>query len=99
MRNYREHLILSGTPIKDALVQLTKLGSDIILFVVDENDILLGSITDGDIRRGLIKGILIEEKVDSLVRETPKYIIKGEIDIKKINNYDKWELLLLRFPI
>ena len=63
MRNYREHLILSGTPIKDALVQLTKLGSDIILFVVDENDILLGSITDGDIRRGLIKGILIEANI------------------------------------
>ena len=87
MRNYREHLILSGTPIKDALVQLTKLGSDIILFVVDKNDILLGSITDGDIRRGLIKGILIEEKVDLLVRETPKYFIKGDVDIKKMIDY------------
>jgi len=87
MRNYRDHLILSGTPIKDALVQLTKLGSDIILFVVDEYDTLLGSITDGDVRRGLIKGISIEEKVDCLVRDTPKYILKGEIDIKKIIDY------------
>jgi dTDP-glucose pyrophosphorylase len=87
MRNYRDHLILSGTSIKDALVQLTKLGSDIILFVVDEYDILLGSITDGDVRRGLIKGISIEQKVDSLVRDTPKYILKGEIDIKKIIDY------------
>jgi len=87
MRNYRDHLILSGTPIKDALVQLTKLGSDIILFVVDEYDTLLGSITDGDVRRGLIKGISIEEKVDCLVSDTPKYILKGEIDIKKIIDY------------
>jgi dTDP-glucose pyrophosphorylase len=87
MRNYRDHLILSGTPIKDALVQLTILGSDIILFVVDEYDTLLGSITDGDVRRGLIKGISIEEKVDCLVRDTPKYILKGEIDIKKIIDY------------
>ncbi len=87
MRNYRNHLILSGTSIKEALVQLTKLGSDIILFVVDENDTLLGSITDGDVRRGLIKGISIEEKVDYLIRDTPKYIEKGDIDIKKIIDY------------
>jgi dTDP-glucose pyrophosphorylase len=84
MRNYRDHLILSGTSIKIALVQLTKLGSDIILFVVDETDTLLGSITDGDVRRGLIKGISIEEKVELLVRDTPKYIQKGDVDIKKI---------------
>ena len=76
MRNYRDHLILSGTSIKDSLVQLTKLGSDIILFVVDEYDTLIGSITDGDVRRGLIKGISIEEKVDSLIRDSPKYILK-----------------------
>ena len=87
MRNYRDHLILSGTSIKDSLVQLTKLGSDIILFVVDEYDTLLGSITDGDVRRGLIKGISIEEKVDSLIRDSPKYILKGETDIKKIIEY------------
>jgi dTDP-glucose pyrophosphorylase len=87
MRNYRDHLILTGTLIKEALIQLTKLGSDIILFIVDENDKLLGSITDGDVRRGLIKGISLDSSVDVLVRDIPKYIKKGEIDIKKIIIY------------
>ena len=87
MRNYRDHLILTGTLIKEALIQLTKLGPDIILFIVDENEKLLGSITDGDVRRGLIKGISLHSSVDVLVRDIPKFIKKGEIDIKKIINY------------
>jgi dTDP-glucose pyrophosphorylase len=87
MRNYRDHLILTGTLIKEALIQLTKLGSDIILFIVDENDKLLGSITDGDVRRGLIKGISLDSNVDVLVSDIPKFIKKGENDVKKIILY------------
>jgi dTDP-glucose pyrophosphorylase len=84
MKNFRNHLILTGTPIKDALVQLSELGSDIILFVINKEDILLGSITDGDIRRGLIRGISIQENVDSIITDSPKFICKGESDIEKI---------------
>lgn len=84
MKNFRNHLILTGTPIKDALVQLSKLGSDIILFVINKDDVLLGSITDGDVRRGLIRGISIQENVDSLITDSPKFICKGEPDIEKI---------------
>ena len=34
------------------------------LLVVDHEDILLGTLTDGDIRRAFIKGIGIKEKVE-----------------------------------
>ncbi len=87
MINFREHLILRGSTIKDALVQLTKLGIDVILFVVDENDLLIGSITDGDIRRGLIKGISIDQPVDVIIQPYPRFIKKGERDIQKIIAY------------
>ena len=61
MRNFREHLILNGSAIKEALVKLDKLAADAILFVVDTEDKLIGSLTDGDVRRGLIKGVNIEQ--------------------------------------
>jgi dTDP-glucose pyrophosphorylase len=84
MINYRSHLILTKTPIKEALTQLTSLGIDAILFVIDKDDKLIGSITDGDIRRGLINGISIDEPIDSIIRQAPKFIEKGNYDLKDI---------------
>jgi hypothetical protein len=59
MINYRAHLIASGTPIREALKKFDILARDAILFVVDTNDTLKGSLTDGDVRRGLIKAVTI----------------------------------------
>ncbi len=87
MRNFEEHLILSKSSIKQALVQLTKLGIDIILFVVDDSNRLIGSVTDGDVRRGLINGISIDKPVNGIIQANPRYIKKGERDIQKIIQY------------
>jgi len=87
MRNFRDHLILSGSTIKQALIQLDVLAKDSILFIIDENDRLLGSLTDGDVRRGLIKGVSIEENVVNIIQSTPRFIKKGETEIEKIIEY------------
>lgn len=84
--NYKDHLILSGSTIKQALIQLNKLG-DTILFMVDENDKLIGSLTDGDVRRGLIKGVSIDKSINEIIRFNPRFIRKGERDIQKIIDY------------
>ena len=41
MINYKNHLILTKTPIREALSQLTILGIDAIIFVIDKNEKLL----------------------------------------------------------
>ena len=87
MSNYKRHLIFSGSLIKLALVQLDELASDAILFVVDTNQKLIGSLTDGDIRRGLIKGFSIENKIDEIIQENPRVIRKGDSDIDKVIKY------------
>lgn len=87
MRNFREHLILSGTPIKEALISLNALGQDAILFAVDEKDTLIGALTDGDIRRGLIKNIGIDNPINKIIQPEPKFITKGENNLQKIIAY------------
>jgi len=87
MRNFREHLISSGSTIKQALIKLDILAKDAILFIVDKEDKLLGSLTDGDVRRALIKGIAVENSVDDIIQTKPKYIKKGDQDIQKIIEY------------
>jgi dTDP-glucose pyrophosphorylase len=87
LENFRKHLIQQGTIIKDVLIELSSLGADTILFVVDSNGILKGSVTDGDIRRGLIKGISIDHPIDDVITTTPKFIRKTDVDVEKIIEY------------
>lgn len=87
MRIYKDHLILSGSKIKQALLQFNELSQDAILFVVDHDDKLIGALTDGDVRRGLLKGSTIDCNVDEIIQDNPRYIIKGENNLKKIIEY------------
>lgn len=87
MRIYKDHLILSGSKVKDALLMLNDLSQDAILFVVDDEDKLIGALTDGDVRRGLIKGFTIDSYIDQIIQGNPRYIVKGENNLKKVIEY------------
>lgn len=87
MRSYKEHLILSGSTVKQALGVLNDLSQDAILFVVDENNKLIGSLTDGDVRRGLLNDFTVETKIDEIIQSNPRFIRKGKYDIQKIIEY------------
>jgi dTDP-glucose pyrophosphorylase len=84
MRPYKEHLILSGSSVKQALTLLNELSQDSILFVVDNNNRLIGSLTDGDVRRGLLNNFTLENKIDEIIQTNPRFIRKGDYDIQKI---------------
>ncbi len=85
MMDYNRHLINNNSTIKDALVQLDELGIDAILFVIDKLGKLVGSITDGDIRRSLISnGFNYDYRIDKIIQPNPKFITKGDSDIDKI---------------
>ena len=84
MRNYKEHLISNKALLREALAQLNNLASDAILFVVDDFGRLLGSLTDGDVRRGLLKGKGVEESVVSYIQTNPKCVKKANYSIQEI---------------
>jgi len=87
MRPYKDHLILTGSTIKQALNVLNELSLDAILFVVDTNDKLIGSITDGDVRRGLLNDFNLESEIDQIIQANPRYIRKGNYEFREIINY------------
>lgn len=87
IREIEKHLINQDLSIKEALIKLNDLASDAILFVVDSKKQLLGSLTDGDVRRGLIKGISIDSKVKEVIQSNPKYIRKGDYGLQEVINY------------
>jgi len=84
MSSYKRHLIITGSLIKHALIQLDELSTDSILFVVDNDQRLIGSLTDGDVRRGLINGVSLENRIDDIVQRNPRVIKKGNTDLYKV---------------
>ena len=70
MNDFRSILVHNQLTIKEALLKLDQTALQILL-VVDDNNKLLGTITDGDIRRGLLKGMGLDEAIESIVYTTP----------------------------
>ena len=69
MIDIQQHLIPSGTPLREALQRINSLpGGAMNLFVTDNGGRALGSVTDGDIRRGLIAGAGLSSPVDEVMR-------------------------------
>lgn len=67
IENIKLHI---NSTIKQALEIIDKAAMQIAL-IVDENDKLLGTLTDGDIRRGLLKGLDLNNSIESIVFKTP----------------------------
>lgn len=70
MKDYTKTLVRPNISIRDALVLLNQTALQILL-VVEEDNKLLGTITDGDIRRGLLKGMGLDEAIEFIVYLTP----------------------------
>lgn len=84
MRNFLDHLININESVRESLKRLDFLASDAILFLVDDNNVLLGSLTDGDLRRGFIKGLGLENHLSEFIQPNPKYIQQGKYDLNEI---------------
>ena len=70
--------------LKDAIVELSKKGLGIVS-IVDDNDTLLGVITDGDLRRQLEKGADIYSlRVEDVMSKTPITVHTGKLAVEAL---------------
>jgi len=70
MKNISKLTIFPKASIKDALAIIDS-GAMKICIVLDDHKKLIGTISDGDIRRGLLKGIQLTDSIDKIICKTP----------------------------
>lgn len=80
IREWKKLLIKETSTLIDAMTVLDKLAKQIVL-VVDEKDALLGTLTDGDIRRALIAGAQLNSSVNQAMNRNP---VTGSAHSKEI---------------
>ena len=72
--NKRESL-LSALKIINAMEQ-----DPLVLFVVDENDKMVGTLTDGDSRRALIAGVSVNDSIEKVMHKNFNFLRRGVDD-------------------
>ena len=88
MEDYSKHIIKSGCSVLDALTALNELRTKYLdLFVEDIDGKIVGVVTDGDLRRGLIRGAQLTDKVDTVMNRNFVSFAQEPIDIIKLRYY------------
>ena len=85
------HIINIAESAREALRILSSLpdNSSLTLFVVDDNELLKGTVTDGDIRRGLLNNLEISQSIGLFMNPDFKYVTNSfsyTIDLKNFRN-------------
>jgi dTDP-glucose pyrophosphorylase len=70
MKNWKKTLVPPSTPIRDVIQFVESSGMQIAL-VADKDNCLLGTVTDGDIRRAILKGIPLERPIEEAMNKNP----------------------------
>jgi dTDP-glucose pyrophosphorylase len=84
METFTKHIIGRNATIKEALIRLDNLSDNVLtLFVLDGKQ-MVGTVTDGDIRRALIRNISLDDTVKHVMNSSFRFICPKEKNIQKI---------------
>ena len=96
MFNISKHTILCNKSIKYALEKINGFGIDspLVLFVINSEGAIVGTLTDGDIRRGLVNGVSTEECIVKVMKKDYRYFSNLN-DYEKFNEYKNLDLKIV----
>lgn len=94
-----KYIINHSCSLLDALKQINNLsGGPLVLFVVDDDNKMVGTLTDGDSRRALIKGASVNDKASDVMHRRFNFLRKGVNDDVE-NIHRQRDMLMKLVPI
>lgn len=91
-----DFIINQKATIRDALVVLNKVSGEAqSLLVVDDKQQMVGSLSDGDIRRGIINGGNLEDKVETIMHRDFKYLDEKDYDVAHLKAFRERRILFI----
>jgi len=83
--------LLSSTTLSDVIRKIDANGEGFVC-IVDKDDKLLGTVTDGDIRRAIINGLVLTEVCTNIMNTSPKVKKLGIENEEALNYLQETEL-------
>lgn len=84
-----DNLIYQDENIVRSFEKLNNLPETLTLFVLNRNDVLVGTLTDGDIRRGFLRGLGLDKPIDEFMFKSFRKLYEDDINpmvIKEIKH-------------
>ena len=95
----KDHRITQDKTLLEALKCIGALAPEpLVLFVVDNENRMVGTLTDGDSRRALIAGASVNDKVSKIMHRNFNYMKVEEIDNVKELKHQK-EMMMKLVPV
>ena len=93
----KQHIVNKNQQARVALKALDVLGDNVsrTLFVVNDNLKLVGSLTDGDIRRGLLNGLEISQNIELFMNVDFKFLKNSKHNLDLIKTFKLNEINLI----
>ncbi len=85
-------IVKQNSTINKAIQILDKFYDLKIVLVVDNDSKLIGTITDGDVRRGLLKGFGTNDKVEKIMFKNFRFLTEEKITDKEIQKLKKMDV-------
>lgn len=81
------NVISSNSTIREAISRINSIGqSGTVLYVTQENNnVLIGTLTDGDIRRGILKNVDVEQSVEKVCNKNFSSVEYGQSWVQEKN--------------
>lgn len=71
----------------DALEKTNEFPSTSTIFVEDRDKKIIGTLTDGDIRKGIINGLKLNDDLEMFIFKTFSSIIEHEENLSKLKEF------------
>lgn len=92
----KEFIITESSTIKDALIAINDITHDgESLVVVNSEQEIIGTLTDGDIRRGLIAGAELKDSVCKIMHTDFKFINQTNFDVAHLKSFRDQRIMFI----
>lgn len=81
MSDKDNYTIINTAPLSFALKKMNELEKDLTLFVVNQEAEVIGTLTDGDARRGLLNNLTLDTRVSNFMNRSFAFLTINRIDI------------------
>lgn len=89
-------IISVNNTIREALVALNRISGEAqSLFVVNDVQQMVGSLSDGDIRRGIINGGNLQDRVETIMHRDFKFLYEKDYDVAHLKAFRERRILFI----
>tara|TARA_B100000029_G_scaffold516583_1_gene631435 strand:- start:1016 stop:2053 length:1038 start_codon:yes stop_codon:yes gene_type:complete len=88
-------MVKTDITIRQAMKKLNETGQKCLVLTNEEN-ILAGTLSDGDLRKAILQGFAVDDSVEGIYQTKPTALVEGKYDIakaKKLFTKNKFDLI------